>query len=49
MSRPGVLIRFIGQPPITATIYELEEAALQFVRPDLHGPGAPGGGRREVR
>ena len=25
MSRPGVLIRFIGQPPITATIYELEK------------------------
>ena len=25
MSRPGVLIRFVGQPPITAAIYELEK------------------------
>jgi transposase len=25
MSRPGVLIRFIGQPPVMATIYELQK------------------------
>ena len=25
MARPGVLVRFIGQPPLTATIYELEK------------------------
>lgn len=25
MSRPGVLIRFVGQPPIAAAIYELEK------------------------
>lgn len=25
MARPGVLVRFIGQPPLAATIYELEK------------------------
>jgi transposase len=25
MPKPGVLVRFIGQPPLTATIYELEK------------------------
>lgn len=25
MSRPGVLIRFVGQPPVAATVYELEK------------------------
>jgi transposase len=25
MSKPGVLVRFIGQPPLAATIYELEK------------------------
>ena len=25
MAKPGVLVRFLGQPPLTATIYELEK------------------------
>ena len=47
---PGVLIRFVGQPPVTAAIYELEKLRCNLCGRDLHGAGAGGGRRRrEVR
>lgn len=45
MAKPGVLVRFIGQPPLAATIYELEKLRCNFLLDGVAASRGCGGGR----
>ena len=46
---PGVLVRIIGQPPLGATVYELEKLRCHLCGEVFTAPAPVGGWREEVR
>ena len=47
LSNPGVLVRFVGQAPLAATVYELEKLRCQLCGQVFTAPSPPGVGDKK--